>query len=356
MGLTAASPRPLRPEPLPPLPPPSEPPPAPPPEPPPAPPPPVSVTDLPEKVVFGNARGRWHIWKQVTWSPEGDRLVGPAYVGRLERPDGLVAVDDFREPGPLNDPRYGGLGAFGWQHARASQGMWDLHGRLDAARNGGFGVARAAVTTGPSIGPDGAGSLEMRVELRDGWTDPIMAVTYGYRVEESVVTCSIRVEQLWAGDAIGQPFVKEPKVVASVASAEAAVEILAADGSVLRTIELARLPDPWRGTGQIDEEGRAGIRFAGAVPLAVAVDGRDFDRWAELSEARPRLADRSSGYCLGGGGGLKRRWEIVKRRDEPDTSCLFAAWQGGSGYPDCATASRAFGPPGEAFTVVARYA
>lgn len=307
-------------------------------------------------MIFTNAGGSWHIWKQLTWSPEGDRVVGPGYVGRLERPGGLVAVDDFREPGPLNDPRYGGLGAFGWQHARGGQGMWDLHGRLDAARNGGFGVARALVTAGPSIGPDGAGSLEVRVEFRDGWTDPIMAVTYGYRVEEGGVTCSIRAEQLWGGDTVGQPFVKEPKVVASVVSAEAGVEVLAADGSVLRTIDVAGLPDPWRGTAQIDDEGRAGVRFAGAAPLAVAVDGTDFDRWAELAEGRPRLAGRSRGYCLGGGGGLKRRWEIAKRRSEPDTSCLFPAWQGGSGYPDCATASRIFGPPGEAFIVTAGYA
>jgi len=318
-------------------------------------PPPVSVVDFPEKVVFTNAGGSWHIWKQLTWSPEGDRVVGPGYIGLLERPWGTVVVDDFREPGPLNDPRYGGLGAFGWQHARLGQGMWDLHGRLDAATSGGFGVARSAVPRGPAIGTDGAGELEVRVEFRDGWTDPIMAATYTYRFEEAAVTCSIRVEQLWPGDRAGQAFVKEPKIVASVTVPEGAVEVLGHDGSILQTIELAALPDPWDGTAQIGDPARWAVRFLDGNRLDVAVDGADFDRWAVLAETRARLSGAGAGYCLDGGA-LKRRWEVAKRKGDPQTSCMFHAWQGGSGYPDCETASRAFGPYGEGFTIAARYA
>src|SRR5581483_10464030 len=112
--------------------------------PPPAEPASVAVTELEDRIVLSNEVGDWLVWKQLAWSADGQRVVGPGYVARLDRRDGLpLLVDDFRAPGSINDPRFGGLGAFGWHHARAGRGVWDIHGRLDAARNGGFGVARA---------------------------------------------------------------------------------------------------------------------------------------------------------------------------------------------------------------------
>jgi hypothetical protein len=314
----------------------------------------AEAADAGDHIVIANRLGEWRIWKQLTWSDDRTRVIGPGYVGRLELPDGRVLVDDLREPGPLNDPRYGGLGAFGWQHARRGEGLWDLHGRLDAAANGGFGVARSAVARGPETAADGAVELELRVEYRDGWSDPVMAATYRYRFAESEVVCALDVVQLW--DGTGPPaFVKEPKAVTSLTGSVDAVEVVGADGGVLRTIDLAALPDPWKGTAQIDDLGRSGLRLLAAPPLTISLDAGGFDAWAALAESRQPLSGAGAAYCLDGGR-LKRRWEVVKRRDQPETSCLFNAWEGGSGYPDCEDASRAFGPAGESFTVVLRYA
>jgi hypothetical protein len=315
----------------------------------------IGFEELADRVVLTNPAGRWHVWTVLSWSADGTRVVGPGYIGRWELPDGTVVVDDLREPGPLNDPRYGGLGAFGWQHARPGYGMWDLHGRLDAARNGGFGVARSSVSRGPELGADGLLRLDVRVEFRDGWTDPIAAAHYRYEVDDAAVSCALEIEQLWDGGGPAVPFVKEPKLVASVATGVDSVEVLGADGAVLRTIDVAGLPDPWNGTVQIDEDERVGVRLLGASALAVTLERDGFEAWAELAESRPELGPDGKSYCLAGGR-LKRRWEVAKRRREPPVSCLFHAWEGGSGYPDCARASRSFGPYGERFAVNLRFA
>jgi hypothetical protein len=46
---------------------------------------------------------------------------------------------------------------------------------------------------------------------------------------------------------------------------------------------------------------------------------------------------------------------VAARTDDPTLSCLFHAWEGGSGFSDCMDASRAFGPAGETWSVVATY-
>jgi hypothetical protein len=329
------------------------------------------VTELDDRVVLSNEVGDWSVWKQLTWSEDGSRVVGPGYVGRLERRGGLPPlVDDFRLPGPMNDPRFGGLGGFGWHHARAGQGAWDIHGRLDAGRNGGFGVARASVVEGPAVGADGSGSVAVRVEFRDGWQDPVMAVTYRYLVEPRVVICVIEAEQRWQEDGRGEAFVKEPKLVSAVAPAYRLVDVYGRGGELLRRIELGRLSEPWKGTAQIGASGREGVSFVGAEPLGLEVtmqawDGRKalpwygsrsgFDGWAEAAQQRSAYSDQGAGYCLGRSGQLRRRWEVAARSDDPALSCLFHAWEGGSGFSDCLDASRAFGPAGETWSVVATY-
>jgi hypothetical protein len=337
--------------------------------PPPAP-PSVAVTELDDRVVLSNDAGDWLVWKRLTWSADGSRVVGPGYVGRLERRGGLPPlVDDFRSPGPINDPRFGGLGAFGWHHARAGQGAWDVHGRLDAGRNGGFGVARAYLVDPAEVAEDGTGRVAIRVEFRDGWQDPVMAVTYRYRVEPRAVTCLIEAQQRWQDDGNGQAFVKEPKVVTAVAPAYELVDVYGSAGELLRRIDIGRLPEPWKQTTQVAAHDRRRVAFTGASPLAVTMqawDGRQalpwyasgsgFDGWAQAAQRRPAYTRLSARYCLAGGRQLRRRWEVAARTNDPALSCLFHAWEGGSGLSDCMDASRAFGPAGETWSVLATYA
>ena len=332
---------------------------------------PVAVADLSDRFVLSNELGDWHVWKQLTWSSDGTRVVGPGYVGRLERPYGLPPlVDDFRAPGTVNDPRFGGLGAFGWHHARAGRGVWDLHGRLDASRNGGFGVARTAVVEPASVGADGTARLGLRVEFRDGWQDPVLAVTYRYLVAPRIVICVVDVEQCWRDDGNGQAFVKEPKLVAAVAPAYPLVDVYASGGGVLRRIDVGNLSEPWLQTAQIAAAAREGVAFVGTAPQDLRVTMQSwngdravpwsgsrhgFDGWAQAAQSRTAFSDLGSGYCLAGTRRLRRRWEVAARRDDPALSCLFHAWEGGSGYADCMDASRAFGPAGETWSVVATY-
>jgi len=330
----------------------------------------VAVTELDDRVVLSNEAGDWLVWKQLMWSADGARVVGPGYIGRLERRGGLPPlVDDFREPGTINDPRFGGLGAFGWHHARTGRGLWDIHGRLDAGRNGGFGVARSSVVAAPSVGADGIGKAAIRVEFRDGWQDPVMAVTYSYGVEPRTITCVVDVVQCWHEDGNGQAFVKEPKLVGAVAPAYEMVDVYGNTGELLRRIDVWRLSEPWLETAQVAARDRSRVAFSGASPLTVTMQAWDgsralpwygsgcgFDGWAQAAQRRPSYAELSAPYCLAGGGRLRRRWEVAARTNDPALSCLFHAWEGGSGFSNCLDASRAFGPAGETWSALATYA
>jgi hypothetical protein len=328
----------------------------------------VVVSELDDRVVLSNEAGDWLVWKQVSWSADRTRVVGPGYVGRLERRGGLPPlVDDFRSPGPINDPRFGGLGAFGWHHARAGQGTWDIHGRLEAAANGGFGVARAYLVEPAALAADGSGQVGIRVEFRDGWQDPVMAVTYRYRVTPRALRCLIEVEQCWQDDGHGQAFAKEPKVVSAVAPAYSTVAVFGHTGELLRRIDLDNLSEPWIQTAQIAAPDRSGVGFTGTSPLTVTMQawdgqaalpwyrsGAGLDGWAQVAQHRPAYSQLSAPYCLAPSG-LRRRWEVAARSDNPALSCLFHGWEGGSGFTDCMDASRAFGPAGETWSVIATY-
>ena len=115
----------------------------------------VSIAETPRAFVLRNRHGEWSVEKRCR---TGDgTIVGPGYVSRLVAADGTVLVDDVREPGPLNDPLFGGLGAFGWHHARGLPGRttlrprnaWEISGRRCALANGGFGVVAARVLRRP---------------------------------------------------------------------------------------------------------------------------------------------------------------------------------------------------------------
>ena len=270
----------------------------------------VAVRELEDRVVLSNDAGDWSVWKRLVWSAGGERVVGPGYVGRFE-PRGELPpfVDDFRASGAINDPRFGGLGAFGWHHARAGRGAWDIDGRLDAARNGGFGVARASVIEPASVAADGTGRVGVRVEFRDGWQDAVMSVTYRYLVAPRLLISLIDVEQRWRGDGEGQAFVKGPKLVAAVAPAYRLVDVYGATGELVRRIDVGNLSEPWKQTAQIGAHDRQRVAFVGAAAAATHCDDASVER-----KRGPTLV-RVGGRLrrLGGGGATATRLLRVRR-------------------------------------------
>jgi hypothetical protein len=197
-----------------------------------------------------------------------------------------------------------------------------------------------------------------------------LAVTYRYLVEPRIVICVVEAEQRWQEDGSGQAFVKEPKLVTAVAPAYRLVDVYGNAGELLRRIDLSHLSEPWQQTTQIGAHTREGIAFVATRPLNLTVtmqgwngkevlpwygSGVGFDGWAEAAQHRPGYSEHGARYCLGGARQLRRRWEVAARTDDPALSCLFHGWEGGSGFSDCMDASRAFGPAGETWSVVATY-
>jgi hypothetical protein len=164
--------------------------------------------------------------------------------------------------------------------------------------------------------------------------------------------------------------VKEPKLVAAVAPLYPVVDVYGDGADLLRRIDLRNLSEPWLQTAQIGARARQAVAFAGVTSPALNVtmqswdgtqvlpwcgSGAGFDGWAEAAQSRPAYSDAGASYCLAGGTRLRRRWEVAARTDDPALSCLFHAWEGGSGVADCLDASRAFGPAGETWSVVGTY-
>src|SRR5687767_6769044 len=104
-------------------------------------------------VEFVNNDGRWTIWKNCFeyWDGTKTVAIGPGYLGRLIRGNQWI-VNDEREKNPpgegmpsINHPMFGGLGQFGWHHARGDNDtlntgdfnrVWNITGRTCAATNG----------------------------------------------------------------------------------------------------------------------------------------------------------------------------------------------------------------------------
>ncbi len=220
-----------------------------PPPPPPQPPPAPSVqivSDDPQRTVWANQDGSWTVHK-LCLGPSvrgGENTVGPGYISRLVRRDSETSwkeiVQDDQPRGPLNSPKFGGLGAFGFHLARGPVGQtvlnttnaWALDTRNCAADNGAFGVYASSATQ-PQIGTDGFGRMHVDVWIRDFWGhtgygpdangdgfgDSLMTVSYTYEFRPSVVRAWIAVTQSCpSGCPIGPgtAFVKEPKLASSV--------------------------------------------------------------------------------------------------------------------------------------------
>ncbi len=143
-------------------------------------------------IQFRNADGIWTIYKQcLDRTSDGRRhTVGPGYVARLERSSTPI-VDDYRgrtdtwSPGFINAVN-GGLGTFGWHHARGPVGNTPagddpttsavetdvgrtpqvIEGRMCAATNDGHGVY-ARNWYGPTRESPTTVNYTMDVWLRD---------------------------------------------------------------------------------------------------------------------------------------------------------------------------------------------
>ncbi|HVM16356.1 MAG TPA: hypothetical protein VM290_02085 [Gaiellaceae bacterium] len=354
-----------------------------------------------------NEDGTWTV--RTRCRARGGRVVGPGYVSRLVLPDGRVVVDDFRRRGSLNDPEFGGLGAFGWHHARGRPGRlrfttenaWELSGRLCARANHRFGVVATRVTQPPEWSARGV-ELAVAVDFSDMYTfpRPLLRVTYRYRFERSVVKSWIEVAPRCASGRCGRTrlsaFVKEPKLVARAnGGGYTRMATFADDGSL---VCIYAGGGPARGpilkTGQCAAPARTRLRFdygsatsgveggCGARPCLNVVmrsydddtattgpwHGGGLDAWAVASARRAAAfgrdtasIDRVVWRCHGRSPASPRvrRWETHARRSLAGglsaVGGLFPAWQGGRGGYDCEPLARAFGPAGERFQVFASY-
>jgi hypothetical protein len=350
-----------------------------------------------------NNDGTWTV--RTRCHAERGWFVGPGYVSRLVLPDGRVLVDDWRHRGSLNDPVFGGLGAFGWHHSRGRPGKlrftgrnaWEIDGRTCAAANHGFGVTASRLIEQPLASGD-AVTFAIAVDFSDMYTypAPLLRVEYRYRFEPDVVKSWIEIVPLCPRGRCGRTrrlaFVKEPKLVAHVTGGRfTRMATFDEDGSlacqyvgggpargpILRTgqcgaPERARLQLDF-GSARSGADGHCAERACLSVVMqsgpTTAWDGGDgLDAWA-LSAARlPAALRRDTGSVDGLVWGCHthspadprvRRWETAARRG-PDGAYtalggIFPAWEGGRGGYDCEPLARTFPRPGARFRAFAEY-
>jgi hypothetical protein len=198
-------------------------------------------------ITFRNADGIWTIYKRcIDRTASGQRTtVGPGYIAELAR-SGTSIVQDFRPRGDTVTPGYinavnGGLGTFGWHHARGPVGNTPagddpttsavevgvgrspqvIEGRMCAATNNGYGVY-ARNWMGPTRASPTRVDYTIDVWFRDKYgstgapvnSDALVRVRYRYTFYRSSVSLWALVTTYAAPNAAGTPFVKEPKFTA----------------------------------------------------------------------------------------------------------------------------------------------
>jgi len=335
------------------------------------------IRELDDRFELVNGGGVWTVLKQRR--QQDGRAAGPGYVSRLETHEGLLIVDDMVDAklGTLNHPSAGGLGAYGHHHARRVPGefpsapynfCWDVTVRSPSPFE-----AVARVVSPPAQPTPELATLAIEVTLRDLW-ESVAAVTYRYQVRDDEVRCRVIVRSLATVRAdVGPAFVKEPKVAVSLAPEGGAaaydlIDVYDRSGGLIRQVDLARMPDPRRGTTHLPQPKRGRLRFSGAGMPAFDVTflgsrggkwhgaPRGIDGWALASEERERLVDEGARYCLDREAKLSRRWEITKFPDASAVDAMAIGWTGGTGAYDCFCAYRAFGPVGETWGTTLVYA
>ena len=355
----------------------------------------VSVKQRASAIVVTNDAGTWTVRTRCASRPR--LTVGPGYVSRLVAADGTVIVDDWRRRGVLNDPEFGGLGAFGWHHARGRPGRlrfrwnnaWEMSGRICARANGRFGVVGSQLVEPPRADGD---AVEFRVDVlfADAYTfpAPLLRASYTYRFEATVVRSRVELFPLCPRGSCGRTaalaFVKEPKLVAHVTGGGfTRMATFAEDGS-LACIYLGGSPPtgPILDTGQCDAPARARLRFdhgtatsgadggcAVAACLDVTVEQSGLDTWAVSAASQPPAFGRDTAsvdgvvwHCNGPSPAARgvRRWETTGRLTRSgrylSLGGIFPAWEGGRGGYDCEPLARPFPPGRPHYTVQLSYA
>jgi len=201
----------------------------------------------PDLIKFRNADGVWWIYKRCFDKTAGGFRynVGPGYIARLQRGTTLY-VNDFRGRPDVASPGYmnavhGGLGTFGWHHARGpvnatpagddptTAGVeqdigsrpapgFAIEGRMCANSNGGYG-AHGRSFAGPNRVSSTRVDYTVDVYFRDAAGNTgfgvngqsLARVRYRYSFYRSSVRLWISVLLYPRTDAGGVPFVKEPK-------------------------------------------------------------------------------------------------------------------------------------------------
>jgi hypothetical protein len=360
---------------------------------------PVRLTHDGPAATFRNRDGAWTIFTRCV--RRRDTTVGPGYVARVVRFDGVTVTNDVRRPFPMQSPGFGGLGGFGF-HASRRHGQafdYDFAWHVNGRTCGRIGVVRSRVVEEPRI-DDGAGSLTIDVFLGDNASplrDALVRVRYRYRVLADEVRAAIAVTELCRRGRCGwgtRAFLKEPKLVAAVNGGGYRRQVvLNSRGVVARNrIEGYRGDrscvwtgtDPRRRTGHCDDDDRTTARFdfGAARPCAGRClvvrmtsvgapweSGRGLDGWATASSGRAAYAREDSATdgvrwsCKAHdtANGIVRRWELGggptdARGAYTAANFMFPAWEGGRGYGDCEPLARTYGPRGESWTVLATYA
>lgn len=363
-------------------------------------------------IVFRNAQGRYWIATSCTTEPDGNQI-GPGYIYQataFTAAGEIVKTRDrlVRDYPPCSscpcsnapaattseswhgDPRTGGWGKFGIHLTRdrylGDPYQWDDYRVLSTATcryvpavvdlndPPRAGVSSARVTEGPSCSGSEC-SLGVTVTLGDEYVDPILEVTYRYRVGASYVRLWTTVREVESGASDG--WVKEPEFAVSDGGSASPFSRLVyedtggptcTDGPSPGTGRQAMVGgdnwDPRCGTRQCGNPTRRTAVFTdasgtcadgcldvtakahtngipgGGTQLDWGGAGAGIDEWAA------RVKDGRRGPPLDGGSwpsycAAQRRFEAVRwsRNRSPEgadfTAALFAGWQGGSGGSDC---------------------
>jgi hypothetical protein len=328
----------------------------------------LSFRRTPGRVIWANDLGHFTILTGLGGP------VGPGYISRFKTRSGVLLNDDLRAgSGFINDPRYGGLGTFGWHHARridrhgigpedqfgaANPGApsdwlqnnaWPIDGRHLASRCDGFGVTGCVTLHDPEVA-NGRGRHVLLVEYGDPWDRKIATATYSYTFAREAVEQRIAVTfRVPAGP---PAFVKEPRVCYTAGRPPGFTDLYVrqADGRLRR----------WRGklprTGQAQPGPR--LRMACGMHPSFHVEVEEaFDGWAEAAATRPRFGEVDSpgdGIVWDCHGGVPRsRFEMI-RWESCESAFLLCAWQGGRGPYDCEPLSRAIADESHGLAVTIR--